>query len=128
MADWLDQFRRREADFRGAAVALLRTGAPADNAPLRLALAWQAVDPTWEPPADPCPATESAIWRWIWEGVDVDEGEIARAAGVAIEDVRHYLPQLIANRLIYPDGTVSSVVQDVANRAVIDQTLPKGLG
>lgn len=123
MSDWLAPFRAREMALRANAVALLRSPAV-----LRVALAWRVTPIACELPASPCPAGESAIWRWIWEGVDVDEDAIAAAAGVAPEDARHFLRALILNRLIYPDGSVATIVDEVGNRALAEATLPKGLG
>ena len=122
MPDYLSPFRSRESAFRANAVALLR-----DPAALRVALAWRVTPVAWSFPSTTCPDSEAAIWQWLWEGVDVDETTIAQAAAVAPEDARHFLRIAILNRLIYPDGTIASIVDEIGNRALAESTLPKGL-
>lgn len=123
MADWLAPFRAREPVFRANAAALLM-----DPACVRVALAWRGLVVSWELPETPCPETEGGAWGWLWEGVDADEEALAQAAGIAPRDARYYLRVLIANRLIYPDGTVADIVDEIGNRQVSGATLPRGLG
>lgn len=123
MADLFAPFRARELAFRANAVALLR-----DPDAVRVALSWRSVPVAWKFPDSAPPADEAGIWRWIWTEVDADEADLARASGVAPADVRYWLRVLIANRLIYPDGTIADVVDELANRQVAEATLPKGLG
>lgn len=127
MTDPFAYFRSRELALRANAVALLRDPSHAFSEPLRVALAWRVTPVDWTPPATPCPSTESAVWCWLWDGVDADEVQIAIASSLPVEDVRHWLRQLIANRLIYPDGTIAAIVDEIGNRALAEVTLPKGL-
>lgn len=126
--DFLAPFRAREHAFRANAITLLRDPTHAYSAPLRVALAWRVLPVAWTLPQSPCPMTEAEIWLWLWEGVEADETALAEACGIPPEDVRHWLKQLIANRLIYPDSTVANVVDEIGNRALADVSLPKGLG
>lgn len=125
MVDWLGHWRRTEDARRSAALQLTRS-----DALLRVALAWALLPVTFDPPTDVAaaqvPDSEPEVWRWLWDFCDADERELAAAAGVLPEDCRLYLKQLIAARLIYPDGTVAAVVTETAERQLAD-TLPRGL-
>jgi len=125
MVDWLGHWRRTEDARRSTALQLTRS-----DALLRVALAWSLLPVSFDPPADTAaaqlPDSEPEIWLWLWDFCDADERELAAAAGVLPEDCRLYLKQLIASRLIYPDGTVAAVVTDTAERQMAD-TLPRGL-
>lgn len=57
---------------------------------------------------DRCPDSLNERWQWLWKHVSWCEKELQEASGVPEAKVRRLLNQAKGNRLIYPDGSVSS--------------------
>lgn len=130
MSDRFAHFRAQEHRYRAGAVMLLerREGdAKILAAPLRLALAWRSVEVSWEVPESDCPESERAVWEWLWSNVTVDYLRLAQASGQTVEDVEHWIPQLIASRLLYPDGSIASIVDQIAEGVINGAVRPKGI-
>ena len=49
-------------------------------------------------------------WRWLWDNCDFNPVELAQLTGLK-EDVLFALDAAIGNKLIYPDGSISSVIK-----------------
>lgn len=57
------------------------------------------------------PLDDNDKWRWLWEHCTFDPVELAQITGLK-EDVLPAIDAAIGNRLVYPDGTISSVIED----------------
>jgi hypothetical protein len=55
--------------------------------------------------------TPCEIWNWLWENVEFSCEELIESSGVHAFTSREQIVRLIANRVIYPDGTVNSYVR-----------------
>lgn len=55
--------------------------------------------------------SENAIWDWLWENTRFSPDEVHIRSAVSMNEVESGMKLLIANRIIYPDGTVNSFVQ-----------------
>jgi hypothetical protein len=63
--------------------------------------------------------SERERWDWLWDNADYSLEELAERAGLTAALVERKIKPLIANRVLYPDGTVNSFVQ----RYLRDQVL-----
>jgi len=54
--------------------------------------------------------SESDVWRWLWENARYDRAELLARIPNATSRTEKNLDALIANRALYPDGTVNSFV------------------
>ena len=54
---------------------------------------------------------ESEIWEWLWQNTEFSLDELRMKSSVSSLEIDRLLRPLVANRLIYPDGTVNSFVQ-----------------
>ncbi len=84
-----------------------------DDMAQKVLIAWPRVAITRTEPTTPLPDSDNAAWRWLWSGVEYDAQELAATAGIHIQMVRPKIDQLKGNRLIFPDGTISSVAADL---------------
>ncbi len=83
----------------------------------KLLAAWTTFPPVpWAQPQSEVPTDARHRWDWIWSGVPVELDELARAAGVSVHVAPAKWRVLVAGRLVYPDGTISSAA-DAALRA-----------
>ena len=56
--------------------------------------------------------SENEIWDWLWENIDYPKSELKEKSDIASEIVlENRMKPLVGNRIIYPDGTMSSYVQ-----------------
>jgi hypothetical protein len=54
---------------------------------------------------------ESEIWDWLWHNTEFSLDELRMKSAISSIEIENRLRPLIANRIIYPDGTVNSFVQ-----------------
>jgi uncharacterized protein YukJ len=56
---------------------------------------------------------EKDVWAWLWENCRFNLAELRAIISIPYSDagLQKQLETLIANRIIYPDGTVNSFVQ-----------------
>jgi hypothetical protein len=80
-----------------------------DDEAVRVLSAFRMVEHRWSYPRAKPPANASkvATWKWLTSTWRIDTDELARAAGLSEETAQSKLDVLLANRLIYPDGTIS---------------------
>jgi hypothetical protein len=56
--------------------------------------------------------SENETWEWLWENIDYSKSELKEKGDIASEIVlENRMKPLVGNRIIYPDGTMSSYVQ-----------------
>jgi hypothetical protein len=56
--------------------------------------------------------SENEIWDWLWENIDYSKSELKEKSDIASEIVlENRMKPLVGNRIVYPDGTISSYVQ-----------------
>jgi hypothetical protein len=56
--------------------------------------------------------SENEIWEWLWENIDYSKSELKEKNDIVSEIVlENKMKPLVGNRIIYPDGTISSYVQ-----------------
>jgi hypothetical protein len=68
-------------------------------------------------------ASESEVWSWLWENAQYDrEGLLARIPSAA--GTEKNLAALIANRVLYPDGTLNSFVERYLKERVVKLFAP----
>ena len=66
---------------------------------------------------------ESEIWFWLWSSAEVDFESLSIATGISIKDVQILVNQLVFNRLIYPDGTISKFISGVIRTEIKNRYL-----
>jgi len=91
-----------------------------DPANLKIAAAWTGIRIERRNAAR-CPRDDAGdeLWDWLWDGVSYSFAEIALRTGLSTHLVERRLPGLIANKVIYPDGTVNSFVQRFLREQVL---------
>ena len=62
---------------------------------------------------------ESEIWEWLWQNTEFSLDELRMKSSVSSLEIDRLLRPLVANRLIYPDGTVNSFVQRYLRERVL---------
>ena len=89
--------------------------------------------PHWKRARGGMPADERRRWLWLWEGFpggamapDFLE-DLARAAGLAVQTAVILCPQLLAARVVFPDGTISEGARTLL-RAHVAKHTPRGPG
>jgi hypothetical protein len=76
----------------------------------RIVVAWNKIKITRLSKKKASPPGEHDLWKWMWEQVSYDEEELKRVSGVRV-NLNSLVEILKGNRLIYPDGTISSFAQ-----------------
>ncbi len=87
---------------------------------IRVAVAWMGINAKRKKTLSPCPGDdEEAIWRWLWTNTAFSEGWFySRIAGDKDKAERNFAV-LVANRVLYPDGTVNGFVQRYLREKVL---------
>jgi hypothetical protein len=62
---------------------------------------------------------ESEIWDWLWQNTEFSLDELRMKSSVSSLEINGWLRPLIANRIIYPDGTLNSFVQRYLRERVL---------
>jgi len=62
---------------------------------------------------------ESEIWDWLWRNTEFSIDELRMKSSLSSHQINGWLRPLIANRIIYPDGTVNSFVQRYLRERVL---------
>ncbi len=63
--------------------------------------------------------SEAEEWDWLWDNVQFSEGSLRQKSGVPEKRFQDRLDTLIANRALYPDGTVNSFVRRYLREKVL---------
>ena len=97
-----------------------------DEELVRIAVAWSTTHIERKEELSPFTGdSESDAWEWLWRNTDYGCDELMRKTGVNELWFDEKLRQLIANRVIYPDGTVNSFVQRYLREKVLKLFDPK---
>ncbi len=90
-----------------------------DSLMTRLVLAWPNVARTETAPAEPLSEDWDDVkrWEWLWSGIQYSKKEICEVVGRTRLNVP--LRVLIANRILYPDGTIHSYLTKFLRTRVI---------
>jgi hypothetical protein len=56
-------------------------------------------------------SNDEAMWEWLWKNARYSLDELVVKSGVDRKALESKLATLIANRVLYPDGTVNAFVQ-----------------
>ena len=59
------------------------------------------------------------IWEWLWKNTKYLRDELATKSGVFAHHLHKKLERLVANRVLYPDGTINSFVQRYLREKVL---------
>jgi hypothetical protein len=55
--------------------------------------------------------SESDVWEWLWKNADYSREDLITKSALSEYTFHKKITPLIGNRVLYPDGTVSSFVQ-----------------
>lgn len=108
LEELLTPFRASESNE--AAIVLL-----GDDDAMRVLIAFQNAEHTWRKPQRKAPDVMAARWAWIVSGHHVDLDFIAIAARVSDETALAKVRMMFANRLVYPDGTITKAARTALN-------------
>jgi len=86
-----------------------RDGVP--DAVSRILRAWPEVSTSWRPNGT-APRNLEKRWRWIWEHLLIDYGQLSVLTGLDRKEAAEQLQLCASLRLVYPDGSVSSLVSE----------------
>lgn len=106
--DVLEAFRRAESK---EAVGTFVTEEGFDAATIHVLSAWQMTEHIWIAPKAACPdrgLATPAAWRWLVSGWTIDYAAVAIGADVSFSVARAKMDMLVRNRLVYPDGKMST--------------------
>ncbi len=104
LADELLSFKSDPTTNDSAAALVL-----GDDDAVRVLAAFRNVEHKWRAPKKKRPESPTliALWRWLTSSWEIDVAGIGEAAGLSEEVVEGKIEMLLANRLIYPDGTIA---------------------
>lgn len=96
--------RKFHGDSTDTAVVVL-----GDDDAIRVLAAFRNVEHRWRAPRKLLPEGASTVqtWNWLTERWDIDVDGLAVATGLSRSTIETKLDVLIANRLVYPDGSIS---------------------
>lgn len=86
----------------------------------RIVLAWSGMPTKHKRRSKPCCAeSEEETWLWLWDSVEFSQGElVSRVPGSTARTASNFAA-LVANRVLYPDGTVNSFVSRYMKERVL---------
>jgi hypothetical protein len=62
---------------------------------------------------------EEAIWNWLWENTEYSHDELIKRIPAADTTTPRKIEALIANRVLYPDGTANGFVEKYLREQVL---------
>ena len=98
----LDLFRKEEDEYVYTASILA-----GDKVAHKILSVWSTMSLSWTEPKTTPPSEKSALWDWIWTGVDIKLELISERTGIDAYRVRRIFETMRASRLMYPDGTLT---------------------
>lgn len=88
---------------------------------MRIAVAWRGTQVSRKRRLSPCKAEDEAtVWAWLWDNVDYSKADLLRRIPGASETSEQKFNALVANRVLYPDGSVNSFVQKYLKERVVN--------
>jgi len=95
----------------------------ADNPDLvRIIVAWTSLDTNrTDKLSDSLLVSENEEWEWLWENTNYCLKDLKEKIGTSFSEIalRNKMKPLIGNRIIYPDGTVNSIVERYLREQVV---------
>lgn len=76
----------------------------------RVLRAWPEVSTSWQPDGT-APRNLERRWRWIWEHLLIDYGQLSVLTGLDRKEAAEQLQLCALLRLVYPDGSISDLVK-----------------
>lgn len=74
--------------------------------------------------------SESDVWEWLWKNARYSKAELIDKIGISFSEsaLETKMRPLIANRILYPDGSINSFVQRYLREQILKlfETKPKG--
>jgi hypothetical protein len=64
-------------------------------------------------------ATDEAVWRWLWANTEYSGEELVKRIPAADATTNRKIEALIANRVLYPDGTANGFVEKFLREQVL---------
>ena len=117
----LKEFRAVEKDFSHTAVLLV------DNLDAqRIIATWTTIPVNWEEPGSKPVWDSRLIWKCLWEGCEFDHVELQKLAVVTPQTFARLWEPIVSSRLVYPDGSMSSIAQSIIV-TVIGKAAMKGM-
>jgi hypothetical protein len=110
----LEQFKKQE---KPEAVLLV-----CGNAKLtRIAVAWSNMHARCvKKPAQYAGKDHDSLWQWLWENTAYLKEEILCRIPGSRQAAEHDFTALVANRVLYPDGTLNSFVERYLREKVLE--------
>ena len=68
---------------------------------------------------EPAGTSEADEWAWLWENVRFSGDNLRQKSGIPEKRFEERLNTLIANRVLYPDGSVNSFVRRYLREKVL---------
>lgn len=92
--------------------------------------AWDSMATRWKVPDGIPPHEERELWEWLWINMQINYDELALRAGVSRLTAERRFKMLIAARLVYPNGTISSnaykLLANIVGKALAAK-IPRGM-
>lgn len=110
--EWLKPFK--QAETVESAVLLMD-----DPTAKRLVAYWPNYPLAWSQPRGTPPEDPRDRWRWLWDGMPVNLALLAVQTGIAKNLVGNAYEIAQANRLIYPDRTISTWASKILRAEVM---------
>ena len=88
-----------------------------------MVLAWNNISVSWQPPEEIDDARlmkDNALWNTLWSYSDYDRDDLAMASGMSLITSQQVLHRVIALKLVYPDGTISTSARKVLSIEVVN--------
>jgi len=87
---------------------------------MRIAVAWPGTLVVKKRRVLPCRCDEpESMWRWLWDSVAFSKEEFFGRVPGATEKTEQKFAALVANRVLYPDGTLNSFVEKYLQERVL---------
>ncbi len=64
-------------------------------------------------------ASKEDVWKWLWENARFSREELIRRVPASDAKTESKIDALIANRVLYPDGTVNGYVEKYLRERVL---------
>lgn len=87
----------------------------------RLVVGWQKIKITLSDNKKAVPEEESERWEWLWQSMQYDIDNLAIISGIQKSLVETNIKTLKGNRVIYPDGSVSTSATKILRQLMKSQ-------
>ena len=113
---WLNTLEQFRNDERPECV-LLVSGSPSL---IRIVVAWMNMPIERYKRPTPFPQDAEQQWQWLWQNATYSPERLARYVPSSDKDLDQKVQALIANRVLYPDGTVNSYVEHFLRARIVE--------